>query len=353
MPVFCRLKVPDKPLRIQLRLDLIDRMECEVLRTFRAVTVRGSEIGGVLLGRIEDGDGIRTITIDECELVPCDYSRGPLYRLSDDDRRRMRQTVKHYATANEGLSVVGFFRSNTRRELAVDDEDREVFREFCTNPDCVFLLVKPFASKPSIAAFVLWNDGEVHGRSELQFPFRRSELRKIATRGATRAAEHRAPQTTAVPNSSGEPSVGPPEPAPKQEHIANGAPFPVCSPAPAAAPKVAAARSVRILGPVPPALLIDSNMRAEWERAAATRAGRVKEYLLRLMQYFCEHSTLLWIENVPASDRRAAKLGSVWKCAECHRTIHRKARQPYACEEPEPERASYTPPRAGPSGSAR
>ena len=329
MPMFWRWEVPDRPLRIQLRLDLIDRLDCAVRERFNAVTARGSEIGGVLLGRIDKGAANRTITIEECELVPCDYSRSPLYLLADDDRQRLRQAVDHYSTANGGLSVVGFFRSNTRRDLAVDDEDRDILQEYFADPDCVFLLVKPLASKPSIAAFFLWKDGEIHGQSELQFPIERSEF------GPARAAERRAPQATpAVPDPSSKTPVKPHEPAPKAEPSAIKAPPRVPTPAPAAAPELVS-RSIRILGPEPPALLVDSHVRSERELAAATRTGKLKEYLLHLKRPFCEHPTLLWIENVPASDKTAAHSRSVWQCTECGATIHGETKQPYACEEAE------------------
>jgi hypothetical protein len=332
-PKFCRWIVPDRPLQLQLSLDLIDRLECEALNRFKAVATRGSEIGGVLLGRIEQDGANRTITIEQCELVPCAYSRSRLYLLSEGDLQLLRQTVDRYGTANQGLSVVGFFRSNTRMDLAMDDEDLGVLKECFANPDCVFLLVKPFSSKPSIAAFFLWKNGQVHGPPELQFPFRRSELQKSAGKGSAPATAHQAPrEKPAVPNPGGEPPVKPFEPAP------------------AAAPEVAG-RSIRILNPEPPSLLVDSRMRAEWDLAAATRAGKAKKYLLRLKQYLCKHPNLLWIENVPADDSSTGQLQSVWQCTECRATIHRDARQPYACEEA--RETSQTPPPAAPSAEER
>jgi hypothetical protein len=333
MPMYCGWEVPDRPLRLQLRLDVIDRLEGEVVERFKAVTTRGSEIGGVLLGRVYQDGANRTITIEKCELVPCDYSRSRLYLLSDGDMQLLRQTVDRYGTASQGLSVVGFFRSNTRRDLVVDDEDLSVLKECFANPDCVFLLVKPSASKPSIAAFFLWKDGQVRGQPELQFPFRRSELQKIVGKGPAPATGHPAPQKTpAVPNPIGEPPLKPHEPAP------------------AAALEVVG-RSIRILNPEPPVLLVDSHMRAEWELAAATRTGKLNELLLRLRQYFCKHSNLLWVENVPAADNAAGQLQSVWQCTKCRATIHRDAKQPYACEEA--ERGAKIPPPATPSVEKR
>src|SRR5580698_10036098 len=48
-------EVPDKKISIQLHFDVIDRMSPEILRGFGALKRRGAEVGGILLGRSEDG----------------------------------------------------------------------------------------------------------------------------------------------------------------------------------------------------------------------------------------------------------------------------------------------------------
>lgn len=172
-----RWEAPGKPISIQLSLDLIDRLEREVIDAFKAVTKRGSEIGGVLLGRIAQG-AKRTVFVENFEPVICDYSRGPLYLLSDADKERLRE-IQQRLNASP-LSIVGFFRSNTRRDLAVDDEDLGLFQEFFSDSSNVFLLVKPFAMKPSAGGFHFWEEGRIQPESYLQFPFRRSDLMKTS-----------------------------------------------------------------------------------------------------------------------------------------------------------------------------
>src|SRR3954453_23571800 len=73
---------PQKPLAVSIPLGIIDRMEKEAVESFRSLTSRGSEIGGLLFGVCAAGAPL-TVTIDSYEAVPCDYIRGPLYRLSD------------------------------------------------------------------------------------------------------------------------------------------------------------------------------------------------------------------------------------------------------------------------------
>jgi TonB family protein len=175
---FYRWAVPEKPIAVHLSLDLIDRLERDVLESFKAITKRGSEIGGVLVGRVESGNPA-TVIIDQYEPVECEYARGPLYLLSDNDKARLRETIENVQKRGGGATVAGFFRSNTRRELTLDEDDLALAEELFSDPNHVFLLVRPFAMKPSIGGFFLWENGEIHSeQTYLQFPFKRAELIK-------------------------------------------------------------------------------------------------------------------------------------------------------------------------------
>lgn len=181
-------EVPNKSVSIQISLDVIDRMEREVIDSFKAVTKRGSEVGGVLLGRIAHA-GSRTVFVENYESVACDYSRGPLYLLADPDKDRLRETLERLK--NSPLSAVGFFRSNTRKDVVLDDDDLALAQEFFSDPNQVFLLVKPFAMKPSTAGFFIWENGRIEVESYLQFSFRRSELQKMHPQSIVQAAGNR------------------------------------------------------------------------------------------------------------------------------------------------------------------
>ena len=201
-----RWEVPNKAISIQISLDLIDRLEREVIDSFKAVTKRGSEIGGVLLGRIAHA-GKPTVFVENYEPATCDYSRGSLYLLSDPDKDQLRQTLQRLKSGP--LSVVGFFRSNTRKDLVIDqDEDFALAQEFFPDANQVFMLVKPFSMKPSAAGFFLWEEGHIQAESALQFPFRRSELMKlfpesIVQPGAEKASAATAPATVVREERSG------------------------------------------------------------------------------------------------------------------------------------------------------
>ncbi len=174
---FYRWEVAGKPIRVLFSLDLMDRLEREVLERFKAVTKRGSEIGGVLGGRVLAGSQ-PTVIIEQFEVVECSYSRGPLYLLSDEDKVRLKQALGRIGNPAGGTSVAGFFRSNTRRELVLDEDDQALAKEFFSDPNQVFLLVRPFAMQPSAAGFFFWENGQLPEQSYLQFPFKRAELVK-------------------------------------------------------------------------------------------------------------------------------------------------------------------------------
>mgnify|MGYP004703084283 CR=1 FL=1 len=167
--------VPQKPLSIRLGLNVIESLEREVVASFRSVSARGSEIGGLLLGKTLAGPQ-PVVSVEAYELIACDYTRGPLYRLSEKDLESLDEFVRQNGRDARGLSVVGMFRSNTRKELACDADDLELMKRRFEAPENVLLLVKPYATKPASAGFFIWEDGSIASASHLEFPFTRAAL---------------------------------------------------------------------------------------------------------------------------------------------------------------------------------
>ncbi|HEX8985734.1 MAG TPA: energy transducer TonB [Bryobacteraceae bacterium] len=174
---YYRWAVPEKPIEVHLNLDLMERLERDVLEAFKAITRRGSEIGGVLVGRTVPGTPA-TVVIEQFEPVECEYSRGPLYLLADNDKVKLQQAIERAGKLGDGLSAVGFFRSNTRRELVLDEDDLAIAAEHFSGASQVLLLVRPFAMKPSLGGFFIWENGQLDEACSLQFPFKRAELMK-------------------------------------------------------------------------------------------------------------------------------------------------------------------------------
>src|ERR1019366_4247321 len=83
-------EVPQKPASVRIPFSLIDRLEREGGGRFRSLPSPGSEVGGLLVGDVAPGSPL-VLSIADYDLIACDYSRGPLYRLSDADLGRFEQ----------------------------------------------------------------------------------------------------------------------------------------------------------------------------------------------------------------------------------------------------------------------
>jgi TonB family protein len=213
--------VPEKPISVCFPLDIIDRLEHEAVESFRSLSSRGSEVGGILFGTIEPGSPA-LISVASYDPVVCDYSRGPLYRLSDIDLLRFSKVME--SGARNGLVPVGFYRSHTRKGLSMDPDDVALLDSKFSGPHGIALLIRPFATKPSLAGVFFREDGAIRTESSwLEFPCRASELagklaaaqsEPVMARPAAPPAP--APKTTAraqiVPIASRREIVTPPPP---------------------------------------------------------------------------------------------------------------------------------------------
>lgn len=197
-------EVASKPVAVRINLDLIDRLEREVVESFRSLTSRGSEVGGLLLGNVQSGNPAR-VSVEAYELVSCDYARGPLYQLSEADAERFRRAIEQSKAG--GLRVVGFFRSHTRKGLGLDAEDMAFFSGQFRDPQQIALLIRPYASKPSTAGIFIWENGSVRGEASYQeFPFRRSEVERLV-QTESKPAEKNIPAPEAAEPPSAKPAT--------------------------------------------------------------------------------------------------------------------------------------------------
>jgi hypothetical protein len=157
---------PGDSIMIQVSMDLVDRLGAAVKKGL-GTGPRGTEIGGLLLGKTLPGFG-RTILIEDFELMPCEYLRGASYTLSPADRKLLGARL---ARTKAGR-VVGYFRSHTRPGMYLDQEDFAVFGRYFPEPSQVFLLVRPSMNGAATGGFFFWEDGDVNRRSPYrQFPF--------------------------------------------------------------------------------------------------------------------------------------------------------------------------------------
>ena len=168
---------PGKSIEVRVSLDLVDRMQQDVMKGFGAVPKRGAEVGGILLGHVTRGDKL-TVTVDDYELIEIPYKRGPSYLLSEDDAAKFQEAVTRARNRqNPLLNPIGYFRSHTRDSVGLGPEDLAITHLHFSEPETVVLLIRPFATKVSQAGFYFREDGAFQsGLPLLEFPFRRREL---------------------------------------------------------------------------------------------------------------------------------------------------------------------------------
>jgi hypothetical protein len=146
------------------------------MRGFGAVPKRGAEAGGLLLGTITPGSP-SIVRIEDFEPVPCHYRRGLSYLFTEDDSAGFEQAFERYKPdPSRSVYAVGYFRGHTREGLSLAPEDVELLDQFFPGPAHVALVVKPFATKVSMAGFFVREDGVFPDTTPLEFPFGRREL---------------------------------------------------------------------------------------------------------------------------------------------------------------------------------
>ena len=216
-------EAPGKPVSVRISLQVVDRLDRAAVETFRSISSRGSEIGGLLFGSVIPGTPV-VASIDDYEPISCDYSRGPLFHLSDADGGRLQTVLAR--CAKDGVRVVGFFRSHTRKGLSLDADDLALMESHFRDPQAVALLVRPFATKPSMGGIFIREDGQTPGEAScLEFPFQSALL----------------PASLVAPTPSSAPrTVAPEPPPPAPAKPARGQVVPMTS-------------RLRVALPVPPA----------------------------------------------------------------------------------------------------
>jgi len=170
----------DRGIRIYMHSGMVDRLQAEVLRGAQCGTDGGTEVGGILLGRVDDDRGRAITVIDDFVPVPCTYRGGPLYTLSDEDTVNMESALLRTALAGcdspDAPSVLGYYRSHLRDGLSLAPGDLAVIHSYFQAPASVFLIVKTVANtKACTAGFFFWEDGRIEPEfSSLEVAFGRT-----------------------------------------------------------------------------------------------------------------------------------------------------------------------------------
>src|SRR5665213_793042 len=139
---------------IQVHPDMLARLAMEVRVAFKRVPRRGLEVGGILLGHVDQGSDTTTFWIEGFESIESEHRSGPSYILSEPDLVLLRE-----ALTKKGTASIGIFRSQTRsQELLLEETDSKLFEECFAGGDALFLLACPVAAK---ASFFVRENGKI------------------------------------------------------------------------------------------------------------------------------------------------------------------------------------------------
>ncbi len=174
--VFYDWSAQGQPIAVSINLNLIDRLSLEVIEGFKSLPKRGLEIGGLLLGRVDEAEREPLVVIEDREVFHSEHLHGPSFHLSPHDREQWAALATRWtAEENAGFHAVGLFRSDTRPEYGFDDEDSSLARELFREGLGVFVLIRPSVVGASRATFGILRDGALTAIGE--FPFQSGALR--------------------------------------------------------------------------------------------------------------------------------------------------------------------------------
>lgn len=169
---------PFRDIQIFVHPQLVQTLATHALNSAQ----QGSEIGGVLWGKVGPND---SVIVADATLVP---NAGPFFNATPADSRNLQQALNSRAP-NASLSLAGYFRSSIRQGLSLTPQDQSVIRHTVTDPDAVFIVIKPGHRGVCTAGLSFWHDGRLEtdpGYLEIPFisgdqPATHSELEAAAS----------------------------------------------------------------------------------------------------------------------------------------------------------------------------
>jgi hypothetical protein len=167
--------------RVLLSEDVIADLRMLAIEGFTALRRRGLEVGGILVGD-PGGDELRIVGFQES---PCEHRYGPSYALSESDREKLTELLSLRRKA--APPVVGFYRSVTGREPAIEESDEALVAQCFPSGEGVFLLLCPLSAENCVATLRFFRDGQfLPGPEEQTIPFGQAGLPAI-TPGSRKA----------------------------------------------------------------------------------------------------------------------------------------------------------------------
>ena len=151
--------VPECPFTIEASARVLDDIRLAITDAFFSLPRGGAEIGGILLGKFEDG----RLVISDYAALDCEHAYGPSFVLSPPDEARLRDLQSSYVAVPGGLRPVGWYHSHTRSEIFLSDADLAINNRFFPESWQVAMVMKPHTFQPArIGFFFREGDGSVH-----------------------------------------------------------------------------------------------------------------------------------------------------------------------------------------------
>jgi protein TonB len=157
---------PGAPIQIQLAFDLISRLKADICQP-ESDDAPKIEIGGILLGKKHSPF---TIEIVDYVLAFRGQHSEVHYKVNLAVLEMLRQD-------QSGLSVLGYFRTQSESFLRLRDEEVEFFGKHFPDPSNVVLLIQT-SCEPNNAGILCWGDGVFLPYSFMEFPFDSELLRR-------------------------------------------------------------------------------------------------------------------------------------------------------------------------------
>ena len=136
--------VPECPFTIEYSPRVLDDIRLGVIDAFFSLPRGGAEIGGILIGKYENG----RLVISDYAALDCEHAFGPSFTLSPNDEAKLEELM-----ASAQGSAMGWYHSHTRSEIFLSDADLDIHRRFFPQPWQVALVMKPHTFEPTRIGF--------------------------------------------------------------------------------------------------------------------------------------------------------------------------------------------------------
>jgi hypothetical protein len=133
--------VEDHTLRVDCADAVLEKISTATRNGFRQFRHGGMEVGGILLG-LRRGSVVHVVDARPMEIG---YGRGAFFLLTDPEHEALDILVQqtNQRVNLQGLRVIGYYESHTRRGVSLAETDLETFDAHFSGPLQICLIQKP------------------------------------------------------------------------------------------------------------------------------------------------------------------------------------------------------------------